>query len=69
MDFDYITIDNISFIGSIADAVEFDVWAASADYCSFQKCSISFAGLNGISIRGNYDVISIILFLNVTKLE
>jgi uncharacterized repeat protein (TIGR02059 family) len=52
--YDYITIDNLSFIGSISAALTFN---SSSDYCKIQNCSIEFAGQDGIFLFGKYNAI------------
>jgi uncharacterized repeat protein (TIGR02059 family) len=52
--YDYITVNNISFIGSIGAALSFN---SSSDYCKIQNCSIEFAGQDGINLVGRYNTI------------
>ena len=52
--YDYITIDNISFTGSIGAGLVFN---SSSDYCIIQNCSIEFAGQDGIVLIGSYNTI------------
>ena len=47
--YDFITIDNIVFTGSIDNAINY---SGGNDYCFLQKCDISFAGNNGVNIVG-----------------
>ena len=51
---DYIKIGNISFIGSINNAIDLS-WGS--DHCVMQYCSVSFAGEDGIRFSGSYGII------------
>jgi parallel beta-helix repeat protein len=50
----YITINNISFIGSINNAIDLS-WGS--DHCVMQYCSVSFVGEDGIRFSGSYGTI------------
>ncbi len=52
--YDYITLENISFTGSIGAGLAF---ISSSNYCKIQNCSIEFAGQDGIVITGSYNTI------------
>ena len=52
--YDYITIDNISFTGSIGAGLTFN---SSSDQCKIQNCNIEFAGQDGIVLTGSYNTI------------
>jgi hypothetical protein len=45
---DYITIDNISFIGSIKENIK----TANSDNSIIQNCTVNFSGRDGISLSG-----------------
>ena len=47
--FDYITIDNLIFTGSIDHLVHF---TSSTDFCTIQNCDLSFGGKTGAFITG-----------------
>jgi parallel beta-helix repeat protein len=49
----FITIDGLSFEGSIRDAVKFE-WC---DDCIVRNCSVKFSGESGLDIRGKYNKI------------
>ena len=49
---DYITIDNLHFRGSASNMIEFIIGVN--DYIIVQNSQLSFAGLDGINIWGNY---------------
>ena len=44
--FDYVTVENINFSGSIGNTIHF---AYNNDYCTIQNCTIAFSGANGIT--------------------
>src|ERR1035437_5600261 len=52
---DYITIDNLSFTGSINNAIEFSF---NSDHCIVQNCNVTFAGEDGIRFSGSYGTIN-----------
>lgn len=66
---DYITIDNIHFRGSSSSLIEF-VNPAN-DYIIIQNSQLSFAGLDGINLWGNYANITnnLILSSNQTAIK
>jgi parallel beta-helix repeat protein len=51
---DYITIDNLSFTGSIDNTIEFSF---NSDHCIVQNCNVTFAGEDGIRFSGSYGII------------
>jgi uncharacterized repeat protein (TIGR02059 family) len=51
---DYITIDNLSFTGSIDNTIEFPF---NSDHCIVQNCNVTFAGEDGIRFSGSYGII------------
>jgi uncharacterized repeat protein (TIGR02059 family) len=50
----YVTVDNLSFTGSIANAIDY-YW--NTDHCIIQNCSVTFAGLDGINLLGSYETV------------
>ena len=52
--YDYITLNNISFTGSIGAGLSFN---SSSDYCKIQNCTVEFAGQDGIFLYGRYNTI------------
>ena len=54
--YDYITIGNISFNGSIQNGISLgSYWGVNSDYCTIQNCSISFSGADGIYLPTSCD--------------
>ena len=51
---DYITLDNLSFTGSIGNSIEFS-WGS--DHCIVQNCNVTFAGEDGIRYSGSFGII------------
>jgi uncharacterized repeat protein (TIGR02059 family) len=54
--FDYITLDNINFKGSISHALAYLNYGCN--FCTIQNCSISYAGLDGIHFLGDHGTIN-----------